>query len=163
MKQTFTLFIILGLGIQLSGLPVSSHVISSSGGSTSGVNPSFARSWDDAVIATSPSGNGAFSQGIHQSDHPATFTGKPDQPDFQVKVFPNPATDYIRIEWDIDKYPEIYAELYDLVGRQVVRKKSDGSLNRIEIDLQPYQRSAYLLKVFTVDGKYSRTHRIVKY
>jgi hypothetical protein len=83
--------------------------------------------------------------------------------DIQVKVYPNPATDYIRVEWETDSTPEVHVELYDLVGRRISRRKSEESINRIHLDLTSFQRSAYLLKVFTADGKYSRTYRVVKH
>ena len=82
--------------------------------------------------------------------------------DLKVKIYPNPATDYIRVEWETEKKLEVYVELYDLVGRRVSQKKSEESINRIHMDLKSLQRSAYLLKVFTADGKYTRTYRVVK-
>ena len=82
--------------------------------------------------------------------------------DLKVKIYPNPATDYIRVEWETEKKLEVYVELYDLVGRRVSQKKSEESINRIHMDLKSFQRSAYLLKVFTADGKYTRTYRVVK-
>lgn len=105
----------------------------------------------------------------------ATFAQDPEKPelavaspavtnisDMKVKIYPNPATDYIRVEWETEKDLEIYVELYDLVGRRVSQKKSEESINRIHLDLKSFQRSAYLLKVFTADGKYTRTYRVVK-
>jgi hypothetical protein len=83
--------------------------------------------------------------------------------DIQVKVYPNPATDYIRVEWETDTTLEVHVELYDLVGRRISRRKSEESINRIHLDLKSFQRSAYLLKVFTADGTYSRTYRVVKH
>ena len=58
---------------------------------------------------------------------------------------------------------EIHAELYDLFGRRISRKKADNSSGHMEIDIRMLQRSAYLLKVFSMDGKFSRTFRVVKY
>lgn len=84
-------------------------------------------------------------------------------PVLSLKVYPNPATDYIRVEWEAGKQIEVHAELYDLVGRRISRYQSDNQQSRIQIDLQDIQRSAYLLKVYTNDRKYSRTFRIVKH
>lgn len=84
-------------------------------------------------------------------------------PGLSFKVYPNPATDYIRVEWEAGKHIEVYAEIYDLVGRRISRHQSDSQQNRIQIELQDLQRSAYLLKVYTNDRKYSRTFRVVKH
>lgn len=81
----------------------------------------------------------------------------------KVKVFPNPATDFIRIEWQTAEQPEMNAELYDLFGRRISQAKSGDSGNHIQIDISTFQRSAYLLKIFTPDGKFSKTYRIVKH
>jgi hypothetical protein len=83
--------------------------------------------------------------------------------DLNMKVFPNPATDFIRIEWNASGHVEIHAELYDLFGRRISQEKADDSASHLNIDLRSFQRSAYLLKVYTADGKFSRTWRIVKY
>jgi hypothetical protein len=86
-----------------------------------------------------------------------------NRPELNVKVYPNPATDFVRVEWDADIKGEIHVELFDLVGKKVSQKKSDESLNHIRIDMKSLQRSAYLLKVYTKDGNYSRTYRIIKH
>lgn len=86
-----------------------------------------------------------------------------DSSDLKIKVYPNPATDYIRIEWPAIESTEMHAELYDLFGRRISRTKSDGSSSHIQMDLQTFQRSAYLLKVFSGDRKFSRTYRIIKH
>ncbi len=83
--------------------------------------------------------------------------------DFRLKVYPNPATDFIRVEWETTDPSEFIVELYDLVGRRIIRKKSEYPENSVQIQMQSLKRSAYLLKVYTSDSKYSRTLRIVKY
>ncbi|MFP4366576.1 MAG: T9SS type A sorting domain-containing protein [Bacteroidales bacterium] len=88
---------------------------------------------------------------------------KTDSSDLKIKVYPNPATDYIRIEWQTTKSTEMHAELYDLFGRRISRTKSDVSSSHIQMDIQNFQRSAYLLKVYSGDRKFSRTYRIIKH
>jgi len=85
------------------------------------------------------------------------------QQDLKVRVYPNPATDFIRVEWSVATDTEVHVEIYDLVGTRISQNKSDNSVNHIRINLESFQRSAYLLKVFSGDGSYSRTYRIVKY
>jgi hypothetical protein len=87
----------------------------------------------------------------------------PDLSAGNIKVYPNPAADFIRIEWQKGNGMEMHAELYDLFGRRLSRKKAGNSSGYMEIDITLLPRSAYLLKVFSPDGKYSRTIRVVKY
>jgi hypothetical protein len=81
----------------------------------------------------------------------------------RFRIFPNPATDFIRVEWQSGLDIEFHAELYDLRGARVAQAKAEESENHIRIDIQSLQRSAYLLKIFTPDGKFSKTYRIVKH
>jgi hypothetical protein len=83
--------------------------------------------------------------------------------ELRFRVFPNPATDFIRIEWQAGLEIELHAELYDLRGTRVSQVKAEETDNHIRIDIQSLQRSAYLLKIFTPDGKFSRTYRVVKH
>jgi hypothetical protein len=132
MKQTFTLIFILSVCINLSAHPVSHNVMS------------------------------FLAQGGDQPVFIASFDKESENSDFKVRIYPNPATDFIRVEWESDQDHEVHVELYDLVGRRISRRKSEESINRIHIDMKSFQRSAYLVKVFTIDGKYSRTYRIIK-
>jgi hypothetical protein len=110
-----------------------------------------------------PGATGPTVQDSTQPELTAISTGSANIADIKFKIYPNPATDYIRVEWDTDKSLEVHVELYDLVGRRISRIKSEESINRIHLDLKSFQRSAYLLKVFTADGKFSRTYRVVKH
>jgi hypothetical protein len=133
MKYTFTLLLILSLCIKLSGQ------------------------------TATPQATETPVQVSAQPELAVSSTGSSGLPELRVKIYPNPATDFIRVEWETDKTLEVHVELYDLVGRRISRRKSEESINRIHIDLKSFQRSAYLLKVFTADGKYSRTYRVVKH
>jgi ABC-type metal ion transport system substrate-binding protein len=94
------------------------------------------------------------------SSPPATSANRQE---LKVRVYPNPATDFVRVEWEAGSRKGIHVELFDLVGRKISQKKSDESLNHIQIDMKSFQRSAYLLKVYTENGDYSRTYRIIKH
>lgn len=133
MKYAFTLLLILSLCLKLSGQ------------------------------TGNPPATGTPVQGASQPELTASSTNASGIPELKVKVYPNPATDYIRVEWETEKTLEVHVELYDLVGRRISRRKSEESINRIHLDLTTFQRSPYLLKVFTADGKYSRTYRVVKH
>jgi hypothetical protein len=99
-------------------------------------------------------------------DLSATATGDDlpgNKSELSLRVFPNPATDFIRIEWPVVPDMEIHAEIYDLFGRRLIQAKAEESDNHIRIDIQSLQTSAYLLKIFTPDGKFSKTYRVVKH
>ncbi len=94
---------------------------------------------------------------------PDTSAASSNSNEIKLRVFPNPATDFVRIEWQALWKPEIHAELYDLFGRRLIIENTESSDNHIQIDVQSLQRSAYLLKISSSDGRFSRTYRIIKY
>ncbi len=103
---------------------------------------------------------------LSEWDLSATATGDDlpgDKPELSFRVFPNPATDFIRIEWPAAQDLEIHAEIYDLFGRRLIQAKAEESDNHIRIDIQSLQTSAYLLKIFAPDSKFSKTYRVVKH
>lgn len=163
MKHTITLLIILSLCFRLTGQSLSPQVIASVGGFSTYESGSLSWTMGETFVATHSAADFFLTQGFHQPDFMLVSAESITLPEFRIKVYPNPAIDFIRVEWETDTRVEMHAELYDLVGRRVSQQKSDQSVNMIQIDLQSFQRSAYLLKVFTRDGKFSRTYRIVKY
>ena len=93
-----------------------------------------------------------------QADTAASSVHEPN-----LKVFPNPATDFIRIEWQASGRMRIQAELFDLFGRKITVEETETSGNHIQLDVRSLQRSAYLLRITSSDEKFSRTYRIIKY
>ena len=162
MKQTITIILILCLGISFKVYSLPPQLMASMDVFT----------YNDAGLPVRASGetfasvrhsDGIFTdQAFVQPDLTVVSSERSGLPGFQVKVFPNPATDFIRVEWETDKQTEVHVELYDLVGRRVTQRRSDNQVNHIRIDMEPFQKSAYLLKIYTNDGEYSRTFRIVK-
>lgn len=160
MANPFTLLFILGISLSFSGSSASLHAASLD---FSGWNILAGRMHDITIPAAFPVQKTGT---VRETRRPAqgTFSGDPSAEDEPgLKVYPNPATDFIRIEWKKVNGMEIHAELYDLFGRRISRKKADNSSGHMEIDIRMLQRSAYLLKVFSMDGKFSRTFRVVKY
>ncbi|MFO7923564.1 MAG: T9SS type A sorting domain-containing protein [Bacteroidales bacterium] len=164
MKQILTLiFFLLNLNVNLNGQYLTPQVIASIGGFASNDAGSLSWTVGETFTATYSSDNLFLTQGFQQPDFMVVSAENIIMPDFNVKVFPNPATDFIRVEWETPDQTEIHVELYDLVGRRISQEKSDNSVNHIQMDLQSFQRSAYLLKVYSKDGKFSKTYRIIKY
>ena len=164
MKQTTLITTLMLFAAFLFAQSTSPQVIASSGSFTENGNISLSTTVGETATATLSVNTTTLTQGFQQPDPSDAFVSadKLSPVDFQIKVFPNPATDYLRVEWKTNKQHEVYAELYDLVGRKIIRIKSDESTDHIQINMQAFQRSAYLLKVYTKDRKYFRTFRIVK-
>lgn len=72
-----------------------------------------------------------------------------------VKVYPNPASSYIRIESSTQNIERV--TIYNTLG-QVVKTQN---INGADIDVSGLSRGTYLLKIETTQGKTS-THKIIK-
>ncbi len=162
MKKTITIVFIFCLGISLKAYSLSPQPTTSM--DISGYNDTGSPGWTsgETFASVNLSDNIFGDQPLLQPDLTVVSSERSGLPGFQVKVYPNPATDFIRVEWETDKQTEVHVELYDLVGRRVTQRRSDNQVNHIRIDMEPFQKSAYLLKIYTNDGEYSRTFRIVK-
>jgi hypothetical protein len=70
-----------------------------------------------------------------------TFTTTLSSPDFEksFSVYPNPARDIINIQLD----SEVYGEIYNLLGAQVLKFSSH------EIDISSLQSGVYLMKIYS--------------
>jgi bacillolysin len=79
-----------------------------------------------------------------------------------VVIAPNPFKDYLSIEIQSEKSSAGKAEIFDLVGRNILSQPLSISVGKspVSINTQTLQEGAYLLRV-TVDGK-SLTKKIIK-
>ena len=163
MKHTITLLAILLFILRVEGQSLSPHVISSMGGSSSGSGISLSWTVGETLTATHSAEGLYLTQGFQQPNFMIVSAEQISSPDFEIRVFPNPATDFISIEWSQEIGGDIHVELYDMAGRRLNHQKSGNNVNHIRIDINSLQRSAYLLKVYSDKGEFSKTYRIIKY
>jgi Secretion system C-terminal sorting domain len=80
-----------------------------------------------------------------------------------VIIAPNPFKDYLTVEIQAEKSAIGKAEIFDLVGRNILSQplSISGGKNPVTVNTQTLQAGAYLLRV-TVDGK-SLTKKIIKF
>ncbi|TVR72594.1 MAG: T9SS C-terminal target domain-containing protein [Marinilabiliales bacterium] len=162
MKQILVLIAIVSLSLPLAGQSLSPFVVSAAGGFSSNGDVNLSWTSGETVTETRFSNDFILTQGFQQPDMRIVSAEHINEP-FDLRVYPNPATDFVRVEWSREIEGYISVELYDLVGRKLIDRQSDGSTDYINIELQSLQRSTYLLKVFTSEGDFSKTYRIVKY
>ena len=79
--------------------------------------------------------------------------------DWDVKVYPNPASDYLNIEFSENLKQDIIFELYDIQGVKHIQLKSKERILRPRISELP--NGLYFYKIG--DGKNSRMGKVVKY
>ena len=152
---------IMALTLQLNGQTMSPFVVSTAGGISSAGGVSLSWTAGELAIETRSAGSLILTEGFQQTDLKVVSAGEIMVPGFDIRVYPNPATDFIRVEWTRTE-GNMRVELYDLVGRRLKMEQTDSDNTYIQIDLRSLTRSTYLLKVIKPGGDFSRTYRIVK-
>ena len=118
------------------------------------VIPNF---WDDGNKGVSNHGYiyaGTHGKGIYQT---STFHGPvgvkplPQKPLIdELALYPNPASDFVNIEFDLDNYQTVDVSIYNLKGQKVLTKnivnQSVGQ-NHIQINIKDLSNGVYLVKL----------------
>jgi len=71
---------------------------------------------------------------------------------FDIKVFPNPTTGKLTIEWtsgQVDEWTSI--EVFDVFGRKLIEQKAEGRRQK-EIDITEFSLGVYFVKITTEKG-----------
>jgi hypothetical protein len=72
-----------------------------------------------------------------------------------VKVFPNPAEDYVQIVFTLPTTDVGVLRMLDLQGRVIWQKQVEAKTKQLSIDLSPFASGAYLLNYQSKNTRYS--------
>ncbi|HSH51260.1 MAG TPA: T9SS type A sorting domain-containing protein, partial [Bacteroidales bacterium] len=103
-----------------------------------------------------------LTQGFQQGYYEITSIDKPLENNVAIKVYPNPATDYIYISFESDEIKSVLIELYDLEGKIVLKEKWHHSEGAYKINLSGLSSSQYFLRISGISGKTVETFKIIK-
>jgi len=81
---------------------------------------------------------------------------KTDKQTIEVKIYPNPTTDYISFETSLKKAGNIKFDIIDIKGETVYTSDEINGFTgdfKIKIDISDYSSGTYLLK-FKIDNNY---------
>ncbi|MBA4322669.1 MAG: hypothetical protein C0408_07620 [Odoribacter sp.] len=122
------------------------EVVTSSGGY--GITAGSKVSWTigEPVTETAIGINNILTQGFNQGNLTITAIKKSDFPGVSLKVYPNPASDHLKIVVGEIDYANLRFVLFDINGKALLRNTITGIETDIPIgNLIP---STYLLKVY---------------
>lgn len=106
--------------------------------------------------ATDECGNETVAQAtLHIMDSIVTSVSNPIE--FNFKVYPNPASDFITIVFDQPDGEQVHFILYDNYGKRICTGGSATS--ELTIPMHPYSPGTYFLQVRTARGNYA--HRVL--
>ena len=158
--KTMKIFLV-AVSVILAGVAASAQEVVASSGS-SGTITGYKVDWTlgEPVIETLTGSSNILTQGMHQTNLLVTGLQELEIPGLEVKVYPNPAKDFLMIEVTQTGNDLFRYELFDIAGRKAVVKKMNS--NTEEIDMSSYVSGIYLLRVLSPGDENVKTCKIVK-
>ena len=148
----------------ISAQSVSPEVISSSGDYFEGPNASLSWTLGEIATETYTAGNVILTQGFQQPFTLGTSINLNTTVDWNIKAYPNPVEDELKIQFDLNQTDNFWIEVQDVTGRTMDIKQYNDihSGDIIQVDMTHYQYGVYFFKIFTPDKKQMRVLSIRK-
>ena len=156
MKGNLLFLFVMFIGVSSTA----QQVVASSGNSFSTVSYSVDWTLGEPVIETFTGSNNMLTQGFHQTKLVVTSLQDLTFPGLEVKVFPNPTENFLRIEVlqqgnDVFRY-----ELSEITGRKIWLKELKTQSD--QIDMSSYASGIYLLHLFNSRDEHIKICKIIK-
>jgi hypothetical protein len=160
MKQLSKLLIgvcLFGYGTTI----IAQNTIPATGGNGSGSGGSLSYTVGQIVYTTNTGTNGSSAQGVQQPYEISVVTSVKEALDISIEfvVYPNPATDFIKLNIKNYEVDNLSYQLYDINGNLLQNNKVEG--NETNISMQTLTPSTYILRV-TDNNKVIKTFKIIK-
>jgi len=135
--------------------------IPASGGNASGSGGTVSYSIGQVVYTNYTGTNGSVAQGVQQPYEISVVTGIVEAKDIslEIDVYPNPATDFVKLKIENYEVKNLRYQLYDINGSLLKDNKVEG--NETSISMQNLLPSVYFLKI-TDNNKVIKTFKIIK-
>lgn len=158
MKRISLILILVFFALSVSA-QVKQEVIASAGGYD--VNGSLSISWTlgETIIPTFTNGGLTLTHGFQQQLIITTIEENLEVL-VNVKVFPNPASDVVNIQFESPVDGEITLTIIDSQGRLVRRDKIESTLLEKQINMQDLPAGIYYIRL--TRGKLVNVYKVVK-
>lgn len=157
-RVIYTFFLLLIFQLFINEL-LAQQVISSSGNSGKSATAQLSYTIGETSVTTSIGSKAILTQGFHQGVIHITAIESIELPAIEVSVFPNPATDIVKLKI-LQKEPRNYSySIFDLSGKNLINKSFSKS--EIEISLGFLLPSTYILKIYD-ENRELKTFKIIK-
>lgn len=78
----------------------------------------------------------------------------------QLKIYPNPATDYFALEYNVQKpYLELSVVIIDITGKKVFSKLLPGQKSQLLIDIRDFKPGFYMINLVG-DGQIIKSEKL---
>jgi hypothetical protein len=157
MKKVIGLIIIMLLcALHVQG---QQQVVSSAGNFHANASGSISWTLGELAVETLSTANNILTQGFQQSRLTVTGMGDIAILDYEIVVFPNPASDHIIIRTDKEQHENLHYQLYDLSGKIILQNKILETETTIPVN--HLKSAVYLLRI--IEGnRQVRAFKVVK-
>jgi hypothetical protein len=145
-----------------SGISQNPSVICSSGDNNSNTNIQITWSIGEVVIETISTQNQLITQGFNQGEYIVTAIKDLYNDKLEIKVYPNPASDFIILNCLDVKSLEVIKKykITDLTGRLILEKLINQTVE--QIDLSSFSSGTYLLSIENKSNNIIKSYQIIK-
>lgn len=161
MKQIIGI-IILWVVISMTGFTqtLTPDLVTTSGDFYKTGTGSLSLSIGEPLTETYTTTNNLLTQGFQQSKWTVSPTGINDPKTIDLKVFPNPVTDRLNIEFPSGSGQAFDISLFDINGKLLFKKVGLNATG--QIDLSNINESSLILKVYNLNTKTNQSFKIQK-
>ncbi len=116
----------------------------------------------DLQVLTYSSNNAVLTQGFLQSNLTVTnVVNIKENNSINLKVFPNPVSDFLNINYTASKETSISFFLYNLNGSLIQSKNANSKNYNETIDFRQFESGTYILKAVSEDGSFIKTFKLL--
>lgn len=164
MKKAYIFILFILSAFYVAGQEVSSYVIASAGESKEAGEINISWTLGEIAIETlqDDANNLTLTQGFQQGYFEITSIDEPLSGDYDLKVYPNPARDYIWVDLKSEQIKMVVLELYDLEGRLVQNTRFNIMEGPTRVDLNELSASQYILRVVDEGENVLQTFKLIK-
>jgi hypothetical protein len=144
---------------------LSPEVIATAGDYYVGSNASLSWTLGEPIIETFTATGNILTQGFQQPTY--DVTGIDDRPGSKnenytdINVFPNPASDYLNVNFIKISHSGVTVQMYDLQGKVVIDKQMQTNALQ-QLDLGKISKGNYILRFTSPSGEVLRSFKVVK-
>ncbi|MEQ1746902.1 MAG: T9SS type A sorting domain-containing protein [Saprospiraceae bacterium] len=123
----------------------------------------YAYTVGEVVIPTFSTATHVFTQGFHQPEQTKIVsTGDPDLTDWDIRVFPNPVSEALTVQFSSEKGALLRATVVDLVGRVVLADQPVQEPAGTVLDCRLWQPGVYFVILTDPISRATAMTRVVR-
>lgn len=162
MKNVFLLLLFTMCAGLVYAQQSSPEVVSSAGESYRGNSVRLDWTLGELAVATVQNGSQQITQGFHQPRYSITSVQDLPEDIGNIRVYPNPSSDRIEMDFHFNQTMDIKIHLVDVTGRMIWSKADIGERIKHVKDIEHLTCGTYFLNIVIDDNRYTQTFKVKK-